>query len=59
MNGWSFALALCCVGFLFVALENERKMEYQRGQIEGLQMQIEKQQPTVNINNESNGVKMR
>ncbi len=61
MNGWSLALVLCCVGFLFVALENERKMEYQRGRIEGLEMQLEQRQQPINVtqNNETNGVKVK
>ncbi|HLO52493.1 MAG TPA: hypothetical protein VK211_29105 [Kamptonema sp.] len=61
MNGWSLAFLACCVGLIFISLENERKMEYQRGQIEGLQMQIERSQPNVNVtqNNETNGVKVK
>jgi hypothetical protein len=57
-NFLGFGLFICCLLLIFGSLEQERKMEYQRGQIEGLQTQLEHSQPNVNVtqNNRNSGM---
>ncbi len=68
MSNWAILTGVAILAMVLIAFEGDRKeaelklqLQRQQGQIEGLQMQLERSQPNVNVtqNNETNGVKVK
>lgn len=58
LNHWAFIAILATISIIVIGWESDRRLERKQGQIEGLQMQLERTNPniTINQNNRNSGL---